>query len=371
MYHSKTPMKHSMTVMTPSGATIKPLFSATLSDERIPQAARVAHIFEDNDLPKFNLISVPALANAGMKVSFSHDNAVVEDETGKGIIWANRDKDTGLYFLKPPTNVLAVMYPQHGAHSERTAFYIECMGSPTTSCLINAVERGWVNLPGLTPKLLRNHPHSIATNKGHLDKTKSGLDTTHPTTVTNHKNSAHLLVTCEQKTIFADLTGRFPHVSARGVEYIMCTRCSDTNYIHVEPLRSRNAKDFSAAFERSVNFFKERGIEHTKAKMDNETSNLFRETVRRLNIKVEYVPPDNHRQSPIERDIRTFKDHFIASLCTTDPDFPLSEWDLLLPQAEMTLMAHTALREIRLLPLVPKSSSMKAQRSDPRGPLMD
>jgi hypothetical protein len=71
--------------------------------------------------------------------------------------------------------------------------------------------------------------------------------------------------------------------------------------------------------------------------MDNETSNLFRETVRRLNIKVEYVPPDNHRQSPIERDIRTFKDHFIASLCTTDPDFPLSEWDLLLPQAEMTL----------------------------------
>jgi hypothetical protein len=154
-----------------------------------------------------------------MKVSFSHDNAVVEDETGKGIIWANRDKDTGLYFLKPPTNVLAVMYPQHGAHSERTAFYIECMGSPTTSCLINAVERGWVNLPGLTPKLLRNHPHSIATNKGHLDKTKSGLDTTHPTTVTNHKNSAHLLVTCEQKTIFADLTGRFPHVSARGVEY--------------------------------------------------------------------------------------------------------------------------------------------------------
>ena len=32
-----------------------------------------------------------------------------------------------------------------------------------------------------------------------------------------------------------------------------------------------------------------------------------------------------------------FKNHFIAGLCTTDPDFPLHLWDLLLPQAELTL----------------------------------
>ena len=35
--------------------------------------------------------------------------------------------------------------------------------------------------------------------------------------------------------------------------------------------------------------------------------------------------------------IQTFKNHFIASLASTDPNFPLSNWCRLLPQAELTL----------------------------------
>ena len=34
---------------------------------------------------------------------------------------------------------------------------------------------------------------------------------------------------------------------------------------------------------------------------------------------------------------RTFKNHFVAILCGTDPDFPLHIWDRLLPQALLTL----------------------------------
>jgi hypothetical protein len=44
-----------------------------------------------------------------------------------------------------------------------------------------------------------------------------------------------------------------------------------------------------------------------------------------------------HRANAAERAIRTFKNHFIAGLCSTDKLFPLNLWDQLLPQAEITL----------------------------------
>ncbi len=49
------------------------------------------------------------------------------------------------------------------------------------------------------------------------------------------------------------------------------------------------------------------------------------------------VPPHMHRRNAAERAIRTFKNHFIATLATTNKMFPMHLWDRLLPQATMTL----------------------------------
>jgi hypothetical protein len=54
-------------------------------------------------------------------------------------------------------------------------------------------------------------------------------------------------------------------------------------------------------------------------------------------MEYQLVPPHTHRRYAAERAIRTFKNHFIAGLCSTNPDFPLRLWDRLLPQAEITL----------------------------------
>ena len=35
--------------------------------------------------------------------------------------------------------------------------------------------------------------------------------------------------------------------------------------------------------------------------------------------------------------MQTFKNHFKAGLATADPNFPLTEWDRLIPQANITL----------------------------------
>ena len=49
------------------------------------------------------------------------------------------------------------------------------------------------------------------------------------------------------------------------------------------------------------------------------------------------MEPHNHRVLAAERCIHTFKNHFIAGLATTDPDFPFYLWDKLLQQAEITI----------------------------------
>ena len=49
------------------------------------------------------------------------------------------------------------------------------------------------------------------------------------------------------------------------------------------------------------------------------------------------APPYMHRQNAAERAIRTYKNQFISGFSTTDPDFPISEWDRLLSQCVITL----------------------------------
>lgn len=49
------------------------------------------------------------------------------------------------------------------------------------------------------------------------------------------------------------------------------------------------------------------------------------------------MPPHSHRRNKAEQAIQTFKNHFSAGLASTDPSFPVSEWDRLLPHAVITL----------------------------------
>ena len=46
----------------------------------------------------------------------------------------------------------------------------------------------------------------------------------------------------------------------------------------------------------------------------------------------------------MERAIKTFKNHFLSVLATADKEYPITEWDRLLPQAEMTLNLMRAAR---------------------------
>ena len=71
--------------------------------------------------------------------------------------------------------------------------------------------------------------------------------------------------------------------------------------------------------------------------MDNEASTAIKKLLTQCDTKFQLVEPHNHRVNAAERAIHTFKNHFIAVLCTVDKDFPLQLWDRLLPQTMLTL----------------------------------
>ena len=65
------------------------------------------------------------------------------------------------------------------------------------------------------------------------------------------------------------------------------------------------------------------------------------------NINYQLVPQHIHGSNLAERAIQTFKNHLKSGLATVDPDFPLAEWDRLIPQANITL---NLLRSARVNP---------------------
>ena len=54
-------------------------------------------------------------------------------------------------------------------------------------------------------------------------------------------------------------------------------------------------------------------------------------------IDFQLAPPNIHRGNAAERAIRKFKNHFIAVLCGTNPQFLIQLWNRILDQVEITL----------------------------------
>jgi hypothetical protein len=80
-----------------------------------------------------------------------------------------------------------------------------------------------------------------------------------------------------------------------------------------------------------------RGLKPHLQRLDNEASLALIKYLTKHGIDYQLAPPHIHRRKNAERAIQTFKNHFIAGLCSVDPNFPLTLWDTLLPQATITL----------------------------------
>jgi hypothetical protein len=121
----------------------------------------------------------------------------------------------------------------------------------------------------------------------------------------------------------------------------------DSNYIHAEPMKSKSGTEILAAYKRVHKIFCDAGLRPQLQRLDNKCSGPLKAYMTADDVDFQLVPPHVHRRNAAKRAIRTFKNNFIAGLCSTDKDFPLHLWDRLLPQAILSL---NLLRSSRLNP---------------------
>ena len=128
---------------------------------------------------------------------------------------------------------------------------------------------------------------------------------------------------------YHDLTGRFPHRSTRGNQYLLIIYDFDSNAILHVPLKTKTGaeikKDWIQVHQRLTNG----GNAPSTYIMDNEISADLKSHLTQKKITYQLNPPHVHRRNAAERAIRTFKNHYLSCLATCDPEFPISEWDRL------------------------------------------
>ena len=194
----------------------------------------------------------------------------------------------------------------------------------------------------------------MATAQGHLDQHRQGQHSTNvpirtfdvdgslddnvqdpPENDVLTPPNAYTQVVLASQTLHSDLTGRFPVTSRNGAQYLFVSVLD--GYIHIETMKTRHHTEYVAAYKRTLNFFARFGRRPAFQRLDNETSAPLEAFALANNITIQYCPPHTHRSLKAERAIRTLKNHLVATLCTADPDCPLTLWDEMLPRAEICL----------------------------------
>jgi hypothetical protein len=179
------------------------------------------------------------------------------------------------------------------------------------------------------------------------------------------KNQFVYAATIDVGKIYTDQTGIFPVVSSKGNKYIMILYYYDSNAILAQPIKDRTAPELLKAFQVMEQELAARGLTPKLMKLDNEASKLLKTYLHQQDITFQ-LAPYSHRRNSAERAIRSFKDHLIAGICSTDKYFPMHLWDRLLPHAVITL---NMLRTSRINPKLSAATHIFGQYDFNRTPL--
>ena len=358
-------------VEQPDGSTVTSVGTGYLKWKFLPKKLRRVHVFKDLT---GSLLSIGLLCDAGFEVTFRKSTVSVKTQDGRQIIEGKRINKLWMLDInddsRPVTSSLnnepmqtsrengkTAQMIAHQTHGELVRYVHTTMGAPANPTFITAIRKGYIEPPGVTAEMAsKNLPNSVATAKGHLQLTKQGLRSSQPkeqqTVESEHEftfpaktvfKDKHIILTCkiisteDMQDLHADLAGRFPYKSKRLKQYIAVFFNEETNYIHFELLCNRSASEIAKAYKAAIDFFEDRNIITKIMHLDGETSDELERYIKKRGIKIQFCPPSNHRTLKAERAVQTAKNHIISSFCTADPDYPMNEWDLFMPQIEMTL----------------------------------
>ena len=361
--------KSSKRVGVANGGTSKATNSTTLPFNQLSPKARQADTFPD--FPQ-SLMSVGKISDDGTISIFNKDGVTVHKEEdvlitckGEPILIGTRDEH-GRYRIpltqhrgqwqprQPTKRAKAALQQANSVYdlpsTEQAIKWLHAVcGYPVKSTWLKAVKAGnYIGWPLLTEHNVRKYyPETTETPKGHLNQSRKNVRSTKPKPFEeDHSNQLRgrkvkdifTKVYDVRDTVFTDQTGQFPTRSQAGNKYIMVMVEIDSSCILVEPIKNRKDAELTRAYEKLILRLKQAGVTPRKHVLDNEISNEMKKLItEKYHMEYELVPPGCHRRNAAEVAIRNFKAHFISIIAGVADDFPLSLWDKLLPQAEITL----------------------------------
>ena len=334
-----------------------------------------AHVFADDSLQQ-SLFGISDITNNNYAATFRKDG-----------LYLYHDDELVHYSPKSPTAsswTLPIQRPLAQANAimslpsdkKYVQFMFASFGSPAHSTLLRALRKGYLStLARFTSTLFSKHkPNTVATAMGHLDRRRQGLDSTSPvpviapspvavplppassdipppgsspydayTDMLNAIDDDEMLgmdltvYTRLYTTADFDATGRFP-VTSSGSKYAYQLVSCFNGSIHVEPMTSRTSTSYIAAHDKTFLHWSRYGHVPSFVRLDAETSTDLEKFLQdEKKVTFQYFPTGTHRANRAERCIRTWKNHFISTLATASPKFPMSYWNKLIPLAELTL----------------------------------
>ena len=382
---------------------IQSTHTANLPIPNLPLEARRTHIFPELHS---SLLAVAPLCDSGCQVTFNKHGCTIQmpDNTE---IHCPRDPQ-GLWTLPPnvfqqanmtqtstrgtreieatrpplttertdratqphtaePTQVERPAINRHtNTPADLVAFAHAALFSPALATLKTALRKGFLPpFTGLNETMLNRFPPSLeATAMGHMDAQRKNtwstkhtqpatqqedtLDHFPPQPINTTRMNACFIATAEPRNIvYSDQTGRLPHPSCTGNNYLVVAYDYNSNSILLRPIKSRAAGNIANAIADIHRTLARGGCKPQFHRLDNECSDELKQFFDQHNIHYQLAPPHEHQSNAAERAIRTAKNHLAAGWWSMDPNFPMHLWDRTIPQAELTL---NLLRQSRLNP---------------------
>ena len=234
---------------------------------------------EANILPGLSnasLLSIGKLCNDGCTAVFTkHNFFIIKNQNV--ILKGHRNWTDGLWDLPVKTKQQSALKRsqqchQHNInyiiHKDQTkeklaAYFHASLFSPTLSTLQRAIRlNNLLTFPNINKINFKNVlGPTQAMAKGHLDQEASGLQSTKendnfdeynfpPQEPKSHEAIFSIISSQDiNNKSYLDITGKFPHTSTRGYQYLLIDYDHDSNIILAQPLKSRQAKEIKTAWE--------------------------------------------------------------------------------------------------------------------------
>ena len=119
----------------------------------------------------------------------------------------------------------------------------------------------------------------------------------------------------KERTIYADLTGKFPITSIHGMTAMFIMYDWKSNSIIATPTKEAKAETIVECLKKNITYLSKRGFKTVYNIIDNVATKAVKTYLESENIKVRFVTPYDRIVNAAERAIQTFKNHTILGLC--------------------------------------------------------